>query len=81
MEVNRRNSWVNIDGILEAKLDTRINPVTGEGNEVQIVFPGGWLIWDDGDSASTSVMKVDFGGIKFDHTGQSAFFAPVEWTN
>ena len=81
MEVNGRNSGFSIDGILEAKLVPLINPVTGEENEVHIVFPGGGLIWDDGDSAKTSVMKVDFGGIKFDHTGQSAFFAPVEWTN
>ena len=58
-----------------------INPVTGEENEVHIVFPGGGLIWDDGDTATTSVMKVDHGDIKFDYTGQSAFFAPIEWTN
>ena len=45
------------------------------------MFPKGGLIWDDGDSAATSVMKVDQGDIKFDHAGQSAFFAPVEWTN
>ena len=36
---------------------------------------------DDGDNAKTSVMKVDTGAIKFDHSGQSAIFAPVEWTN
>ena len=81
MDVNGRNSSFSIDGILEAKLTPLKNPVTGEDNEVHIVFPKGGLIWDDGDSAATSVMKVDQGDIKFDHTGQSAFFAPVEWTN
>ena len=81
MDVNGRNSSFSIDGILEAKLTPLKNPVTGEENEVHIVFPKGGLIWDDGDSAATSVMKVDQGDIKFDHTGQSAFFAPVEWTN
>ncbi len=57
MDVNGRNSGFSIDGVLEARITPLINPVTGEENEVQIVFPGD------------------------DHTGQSAFFAPVEWTN
>ena len=81
MDVNGRNSGFSIDGILEAKLTPLINPVTGEENEVHIVFPGGGLTWDDGDTATTSVMKVDYGDIKFDYTGQSAFFALIEWTN
>ena len=81
MEVNGRNSGFSIDGILDVKLTPLINPVTGDENEVHIVFPGGGLIWDDGDSATTSTMHVDHGDIKFDYTGQSAFFAPVEWTN
>ncbi len=81
MDVNGRNSGFSIDGICEVKFTPLINPVTGDENEVHIVFPGGGLIWDDGDNAKTSVMKVDTGAIKFDHSGQSAIFAPVEWTN
>ena len=81
MDVNGRNSGFSIDGICEAKFTPLINPVTGEENEVHIVFPGGGLIWDDGDNACTSVMKVDTGNFKFDHTGQNAIFAPVDWSN
>ena len=81
MEVNGRNSGFSIDGVLGVKLPPLINPVTNEENEVHIVFPGGGLIWDDGNTCTTSVMKVDQGDIKFDYPGQSAFFAPVEWTN
>ena len=81
MDVNGRNSGFSIDGVLEAKFTPLINPVTGDENEVHIVFPNGGLIWNDGDSAKTSVMKVDHGDIKFDHTGQNAIFAPVDWTN
>ncbi len=81
MEVSGRNSGFSIDGVLEVKLTPLINPVTNEENDVHIVFPGGGLIWDDGHACATSVMKVDQGPIKFDYTGQSAFFAPVEWTN
>ncbi len=81
MDVNGRNSGFSIDGICDAKFTPLINPVTGDENEVHIVFPKGGLIWNDGDNAKTSVMKVDTGAIKFDHSGQSAIFAPVEWTN
>ena len=81
MDVNGRNSGFSIDGVLEAKMTPLINPVTGEENEVHIVFPKGGLIFNDGDSAMTSVMKVDYKDIKFDHTGQSGIFAPVDWTN
>ena len=81
MDVNGRNSGFSIDGILEARFTPLINPVTGEENEVHIVFPSGGLIWNDGDSAKTSVMKIDHGDIKFDHTGQNASVASVAWTN
>ena len=81
MGVNGRNSGFSIDGIGEVKFTPLLNPITGDENEVHIVFPGGGLIWDDGDNAKTSVMKVDTGAIKFDRSGQSAIFAPVEWTN
>ena len=81
MDVNGTSSTFSIDGILEAKLMPCKNPVTGEDNEVHIVFPKGGLIWNDGSSATTSVMKVDHGTVKFNHTGQSGIFAPVDWTN
>ena len=81
MDVNGRNSGFKIDGVCEARLTPLINPVTGKENDVNIVFPGGGLIWDVGHTCTTSVMNVSQGDIKFDYTGQSAFFAPVEWTN
>ena len=81
MDVNGTSSGFSIDGILEAKMVPLKNPVTGEDNEVHIVFPHGGLIWNDGDSATTSVMKVDHGTVKFGHTGMSGIFAPVDWTN
>ncbi|MCH7606750.1 MAG: DUF1326 domain-containing protein [Chloroflexi bacterium] len=81
MDVNGTNSGFSIDGILEAKMVPLKNPVTGEENEVHIVFPNGGLIWNDGNTATTSTMKVDYGAVKFDHSGMSGIFAPVEWTN
>ena len=81
MNVDGRNSGFKIDGILEAKMTPLKNPVTGEENDVHITFPNGGLIWNDGDSATTSILKVDYEGITFDHSGQSGIFASVEWSN
>ena len=81
MDVNGRNSGFRIDGILEAQMVPLKNPVTGQENEVHTVFPNGGLIWNDGDNSTTSTMKVDYGAVKFDHSGQSGIFAPVEWSN
>ena len=81
MDVNGTNSGFSIDGILEAKMVPLKNPVTGEENEVHIVFPNGGLIWNDGHTATTSTMKVDYGAVKFDHSGMNGIFAPVDWTN
>jgi len=81
MDVDGRNSGFSIDGILEVKMTPLKNPVTGDENEVHIVFPNGGAIFNDGDTAATSVMKIDYKDIKFDHTGQSGIFAPIDWTN
>lgn len=81
MDVNGRNSGFSIDGVCEVRFTPLLNPVTGEENEVHIVFPQGGLIFNDGDSAKTSVMKIDHGDIKFDYSGQNAIFAQVVWTN
>ena len=81
MNVDGRNSGFKIDGILEAQMTPLKNPVTGEENEVHVVFPNGGMIWNDGDTGTTSILKVDYEGITFDHSGQSGIFASVEWSN
>ena len=81
MTMNGRNSHFSIAGVLEAQMVPLRNPVTGEENEVHIVFPNGGMIWNDGDIATTSVMHIEHEVITFDHHGQSGTFAPVDWSN
>ena len=81
MVVIGRYSGFSIDGILDVKLTPQINPVTGEENEVHITFPNGGLIWNDGDSGTTSILKVDYEGITIDHSGQRGIIASVKWSN
>ena len=81
MNVDGRNSSFRIPGVLEASLTPLKNPVTGDDNEVHIVFPKGGLIWDVGDTATTKTMRIDHGAVKFEHPGQSAFISAFDWTN
>jgi hypothetical protein len=81
MTIDGKRSHFRIPGILETRLTPLKNPVTGEENEVHIVFPRGGLIWNDGDTATTDVMRINHGEIRLEHPGQSAFYALTEWTN
>ena len=81
MNVDGRNSNFRIDGILEASLTPLKNPVTGEDNEVHVTFPNGGLIWDQASACTTGTMRVDYGDLKYEYPGLSAFYAVVDWTN
>lgn len=81
MMVDGRQSHFRIPDVLEARITSLKNPVTGEENEVHIVFPKGGLIWNDGNTATTETMTINHGNIILDYPGQSAFYALAEWTN
>jgi len=81
MTINGRRSSFQIDGILRVALSPLKNPVTGEENEVHIVFPKGGLVWNDGDTATTEAMRIDYGPLRYEHPQKSSFYALTEWTN
>lgn len=81
MTIDGRRSNFRIAGIIEASLTPLKNPVSGEENEVHIVFPKGGLIWDDAETATTGTMQVTHGDLTFEHPGKSGFYALTEWTN
>jgi hypothetical protein len=81
MTMNGRHSHFSINGVLEAQMVPLKNPVTGEENEVHIVFPNGGMVWDEGDIATTTVMHIDHEIVTFAHPGQSGTFARVDWSN
>ena len=81
MTINGRQSSFRIPGVFEAQLTPLKNPVTGEENEVHVVFPKGGLIWNDGDAAMTAVMRFEYGDKRFDYSGQNGIYALTEWTN
>lgn len=78
-KVNGTSTSVRVGDKLLAELEPLRNPVTGEINEVHTIIPGGF-IWSDGHAATT-VSNFAKGDLKFDHKGNSAYYAEVEWSN
>lgn len=77
---NGTDSHVRAGDKLEVKMETFTNPVTGEPHETHMVLPGGF-IFTDGRICTTSVNKVNADGVSFDHAGNNAYYADVEWSS
>jgi hypothetical protein len=73
-------SHVNVPGKLEIKMETFTDPVSGEPHEAHMVLPTGF-IFTDGHICTTSANTVDADGVTFDHTGNNAYYAEVEWSS
>lgn len=81
MTVDGRRSSYRIPDVLDVEMAPIINPVTGEENDVHIVYPQGGFFWNDGSVGTTETMRIDYGDIHLDHPGQFASYAVAEWTN
>jgi hypothetical protein len=74
------DSRVKVGGKLEIQMESFKNPVTGDKHEAHMVLPDGF-IFQDGKIATTSVNMVDADGVTFDHAGNNAYYAEVEWSS
>lgn len=74
------DSRVSVPGKFDVKMETFTDPVTGEPHEAHMVLPTGF-IFTDGHICTTSVNEVDADGVTYDHKGNNAFYAEVEWSS
>jgi hypothetical protein len=74
-------SSFRIPGVLEVNMTPLINPVSGEEQEVHIVYPKGGFLWNDGNICTTETMQIDHGDLKFEYPTKFSDFAVVDWTN
>jgi hypothetical protein len=74
------DSRVRVGNKLEVQMESFKNPVTSAKHEVHMVLPDGF-IFQDGHIATTSVNKVDADGVTFDHAGNNAYYADIEWSS
>jgi hypothetical protein len=74
------DSHVHVPGKFEVKLQTFIDPVTGDRHEAHMVLPTGF-IFQDGQICTSSVNQIDVEGVTFDHKGNNAYYSEVEWSS
>lgn len=77
---NGSDSTVKVGDKFDLRMQSFTNPVTGEKHEAHMVLPDGF-IFQDGRIGTTSVLKVDADGVTFDHGGNNAYYAEVEWSS
>jgi len=81
MNIDERNASFSITDIVEATQTPLINPMTGEAHHVHITYPDGGFMWNNGNIGTTSAMSVNYGNLAFEHVGQFAAKAIVNWPN
>jgi hypothetical protein len=74
------DSHVRAGDMLELKMESFTNPVSGDKHEVHMVLPDGF-IFTDGRIATTSVHKLEADGVSFDHAGNNAYYSEVIWSS
>ena len=79
MRIDGRRSSFRVPGHIEVALAPHTNPVSGEVQDVRVSMPKGF-IFRTAQAARTLVMKLlGTGTMSFDHSGQNAFFARLEF--
>jgi hypothetical protein len=74
------DSRVSVSDKFEIQMESFKNPVTGDKHEVHMFLPDGF-IFQDGRICTTSVNTVDADGVTYDHSGNNAYRADVEWSS
>jgi hypothetical protein len=81
MTVNGTRSSYRIPGVLELRQTPLRDSVSGNEKEVQIVYPKGGFFWNTGNIATTEVLEVNYGPVKFRHPGGFASYSTPTWSN
>lgn len=81
MRMNGTKSEVRVPGALELKFTPLRDVVSGKEKEVHIVYPKGGFFWNDGNMATTEVMRVKHGDFELEWPNRYAAAAEVNWTN
>ncbi len=74
------DSRVSVPGKFEVKLESFMDPVSGERHEARMVLPTGF-IFQDGEICTSSVNEIDADGVTYDHKGNNAYYSEVEWSS
>ncbi len=78
-KIDCKRSSFSVTGIIDVEIESFKNPVTGEGQETKIQLPKGFT-FKLAEAAKSKLMRISTTPkMNFDDSGQSAFFAQVEY--
>ena len=76
--INGKKSSFSVPGIIDVKVESFKNPVTGEEQDTKIQLPKGF-IWKLADAAKTKIMRITSPNLSYDDSGKNAFYSVVEF--
>lgn len=78
INLNGKKSSFSVADVIDVQTEGFANPVTGEEQDTKIQLPKG-LVWKLAEAAKTKIMRITTQNLNFDHSGQNAFYAVVEY--
>ena len=78
VNINGKKSSFSVPGVMDVQTESFTNPVTGEEQDTKIQLPKGF-IWKLAEAAKSKIMQITTQSINFDHSGQNAFYAVVDF--
>jgi hypothetical protein len=78
VNINGKKSSFSVPGVMDVQTESFTNPVTGEEQDTKIQLPKGF-IWKLAEAAKSKIMRITTQNINFDHSGQKAFYAVVDF--
>ena len=78
VNLNGKKSSFSVPGVMDVQTESFTNPVTGEEQDTKIQLPKGF-IWKLAEAAKSKIMRIITQSINFDHSGQDAFYAVVDF--
>jgi hypothetical protein len=78
VNIDGKKSSFSVPGIVDVKVESFKNPVTGEEQDTKIQLPKGF-IWKLADAAKTKIMRVTSPDLTYDDSGKNAFYSVVEF--
>ena len=74
------DSLVKVGDRFESQMQSFTDPVSGAKHTPHMVLSDGF-IFQDGTIATTTVNRLDADGVSYDHAGNNAYYAEVEWSS
>ena len=78
VNLNGKKSSFSVPGVMDVQTESFTNPVTGEEQDTKIQLPKGF-IWKLAEAAKSKIMRITTQSLNFDHSGQNAFYAVVDF--